>query len=318
MSISVLGAGAFGTSLALSLAQTGTQVTLWCRNADQARHMADTRETGPLLPGHTLPSKIQITAEAYAFDATTCLIAVPTQQLAGFLATLPIRTSALVACCKGIDRSTGLGPVATIAAAHPNATAAILTGPSFAADIARGLPTALVLACADDAAATHLQDQLTRPTLRIYRTTDVIGAELGGALKNVIALAAGMTIGAGLGDSARASVMARGFSELQRFAVANGAQNETLQGLSGLGDLFLTATSEKSRNFTAGITLGKGRALDPGTTIEGIATAPAVCAKAASLGLQLPLISAVSDVAGGNLDIASAIETLMTRPVGKE
>ena len=318
MSISVLGAGAFGTSLALSLAQTGMSVTLWCRNQEQARQMAETRETGPRLPGHTLPEGIHITAEPTAFQADVCLIAVPSQQLSGFLKTLPKSASALIACCKGIDRATGLGPVSTIAMAHPDATAAILTGPSFAADIARGLPTALVLACQNAEEAARLQSQLTRPTLRIYRTTDVIGAELGGALKNVIALAAGMTIGAGLGDSARASVMARGFSELQRFAVAKGARTETLQGLSGLGDLFLTATSEKSRNFTAGIAFGKGLPPDPGATIEGIATAPAVSAEAASLGLQLPLISAVSHVASGALDIASAVETLMARPVGKE
>lgn len=318
MSIAVLGAGAFGTSLALSLAQTGTAITLWCRDPEHARHMSDTRQTGPLLPGHTLPDNIYVTAEHTAFKTEACLIAVPTQQLANFLTVLPSSTLSLIACCKGIDRSTGLGPVATIAAKHPQATAAILTGPSFAADVARGLPTALVLACQDAASAVHLQEQLTRPSLRIYRTTDVIGAELGGALKNVIALAAGMTIGAGLGDSARASVMARGFAELQRFAVAKGARNETLQGLSGLGDLFLTATSEKSRNFTAGIALGKGMPPDPSATIEGIATAPAVASEAASLGLQLPLISAVSQVAGGELDIASAIETLMARPVGEE
>ena len=318
MSISVLGAGAFGTSLALSLAQTGIPVTLWCRNPEQARQMAEMRETGPRLPDHALPDSIHVTAEPAAFQADVCLIAVPSQQLAGFLTKMPMSSSALIACCKGVDRSTGLGPVATIAAAHPDATAALLTGPSFAADIARGLPTALVLACQNADEAVRLQSLLTRPTLRVYRTTDVVGAELGGALKNVIALAAGMTIGAGLGDSARASVMARGFSELQRFAVAKGARNETLQGLSGLGDLFLTATSEKSRNFTAGIALGNGLAPDPGATIEGIATAPAVNAEAVSLGLQLPLISAVSQVASGTLDIASAIETLMARPVGKE
>lgn len=318
MSISVLGAGAFGTSLAMSLAQAGAEVTLWTRNAELAEAMRETRETGPSLPGHRLPESVRVTAAAEAFDANTCLIAVPTQELAGFLPQLPACNSALIACCKGIDRVTGLGPVATIAAAHPGATAAILTGPSFAADIACGLPTALVLACADGGEATRLQEQLTCPSLRIYRTTDVVGAEMGGALKNVVALAAGMTIGAGLGDSARASVMARGFSELQRFAVAKGARNETLQGLSGLGDLFLTATSEKSRNFTAGIELGKGHPPDPDATIEGIATAPAVCREAETLGVQLPLITAVSQVASGTLDIASAIETLMARPVGKE
>lgn len=319
MSISVLGSGAFGTSLAIALAQSGSAVTLWSRDAQQAEQMQTSRQSGARLPGLDLPETLTVTSDNSAFDAKICLLAIPTQKLAEFLTSLP-RTpnQALVACCKGVDRKTGLGPVATIVRHHPKATAAILTGPSFAADIARGLPTALVLATANLTDATELQSELTRPTLRLYRSTDVIGAELGGALKNVIAIAAGIAIGARLGDSARASVIARGFSEMGRLAAAKGAETETIQGLSGLGDLVLTCTSDKSRNFTAGIALGQGQKPDPDTTVEGLATAPTVARAAIDLGLDLPLMQAIADVVEGKLDIPRAIETLLSRPVGKE
>lgn len=317
MTISVLGGGAFGTSLAIALARDGEDITLWCRDAAAAKQMQHTRQTGARLPGIRLPDSLNATSDDAAFGADICLIAVPTQTLAGFADQLPDKRQALVACCKGIDRQTGLGPVATLCKARPKADAAILTGPSFAADIARGLPTALILAT-EVANGEQLQQALTRPALRLYRSSDVIGAEMGGALKNVIALAAGIAIGAGLGDSARASVIARGFSELGRFATAKGAQLETIQGLSGLGDLVLTCTSEKSRNFMAGVTLGKGDMAAEDITVEGLATAPAVAREADTLGLDLPLIQAVTAVVEGKLDIGRAIETLMARPVGKE
>ena len=175
-----------------------------------------------------------------------------------------------------------------------------------------------MLATADLVEAKRLQGALTRPTLRLYRSTDVIGAELGGALKNVLAIAAGITISAGLGDSARASVISRGFSELTRYAVAKGADIETIQGLSGLGDLILTCTSDKSRNFQAGCHLGKGMPLDDQMTVEGLATAPTVAADAQTLGLDLPLVQAVADVVSGKLDIREAIGALLMRPVGTE
>jgi glycerol-3-phosphate dehydrogenase (NAD(P)+) len=317
MSISVLGAGAFGISLAITLSRDGTPVTLWGRDSVAARRMQDTRKSGDRLPGHDLPESLTVTDDMDTARADTTLVAVPAQQLAGFLSALPYPRTPLVACCKGIDRQTGLGPVATIEAACPNAPAAMLTGPSFAADIAAGLPTALVLAARSEDLARTLQAQLTRPTLRLYRTTDVTGAELGGALKNVVALAAGMAIGAGLGDSARASVIARGFSEMNRYAQAKGADPETLNGLAGLGDLVLTCTSEKSRNFSAGIALGANRPAE-NLTVEGLATAEAVASDAAKLNLDLPLMTAVSHVVTGKLDISAAIATLLARPVGKE
>lgn len=317
MSISVLGAGAFGTSLAIALAHGGGKVTLWCRDEETAATMQSSRMSGARLPGHSLPDSLTVVSDDSAFHAAICLIAVPMQSLSGFLDQLPENPSALIACCKGVDRVTGLGPVATIRHKKPQTSAAILTGPSFADDIARGLPTAIVLATESAETAKRLQKTLTRPALRLYRTTDVIGAELGGALKNVIAIAAGIAIGARLGDSARASVIARGFAEISRLAVAKGAETETIQGLSGLGDLVLTCTSEKSRNFMAGVALGSGQSVTA-NTVEGLATAPAVAREAETLGLDLPLIRTVTAVVEGELDIERAIETLMARPVGKE
>lgn len=317
MSVSVIGAGAFGTSLAIALARNGTDVVLWGRDKDDIVAMQDTRRSGRRLPGYHLPDRLSVTADLKAVPLETCLLAIPMQTLAGFLAKLGDECGALIACCKGVDRSTGLGPVATIGRCGKSETAAMLSGPSFAQDIAAGLPTALVLACENDTIGARLQEELTRPTLRVYRSTDVAGVELGGALKNIIALAAGMAHGAGLGDSARASVIARGFAEMTRYAVTKGASLETLHGLSGLGDLVLTCTSEKSRNFAAGIAFGKGR--PPATmTIEGIATAHAVATDAESNALELPLITTVAQVVSGELDISSAVATLLARPAGRE
>ncbi|QMU59303.1 MAG: NAD(P)H-dependent glycerol-3-phosphate dehydrogenase [Boseongicola sp.] len=316
--IGVLGAGAFGTSLALALSLDGSQVSLWCRDADVARQMSKSRKSGPRLPGHSLPDSLTIQTNIDDVKANICLLAVPTQQLSGFLANSPgLANRTLVACCKGIDRRTGLGPVETIHAVLPSASPALLTGPSFAADIAKGLPTALVLAAKEDARAETIQEALSRPRLRLYRTTDTIGAELGGALKNVIALAAGMAIGAGFGDSARASVIARGFAEMSRYAASKGALLETLHGLSGLGDLVLTCTSEKSRNFNAGQQFGRSEP-PAASTIEGIATAAAIAQDADRSGLDMPLTQAVAAVTQGTLDVSTAVGNLLSRPVRKE
>jgi glycerol-3-phosphate dehydrogenase (NAD(P)+) len=222
----------------------------------------------------------------------------------------------LVACCKGIDLATLRGPLALIEARRPAAQVAVLTGPSFAADIARGLPTALTLATAGEGKA--LQDLLSTPTLRLYRTDDVRGAELGGALKNVIAIAAGTVIGAGLGDSARAALMTRGYAEMVRLAMALGARAETLAGLSGLGDLVLTCTSTQSRNFRYGVALGKGEGFDPAVTVEGVATAHAVRQLAGGLGVDMPVTAMVDALALGQITLNDAIGQLMLRPLKQE
>ncbi|MGI9388912.1 MAG: NAD(P)H-dependent glycerol-3-phosphate dehydrogenase [Boseongicola sp.] len=315
--IAILGAGAFGTALALALSSNGTSVTLWCRDPNVAASMQSDRTSGPRLPGFPLSANMKVTSEIEAVTSDVCLVAVPMQTLRSFLGTAEFDGRTLVACCKGIDLETGLGPIATIRDVAPHAIPAILTGPSFAVDIARGLPTALTLAAQDDSLASMLQTKLSRPALRIYRTADTIGAELGGALKNVMALASGMAIGVGIGDSARAAVIARGFAEMSRYARAKGALLETLQGLSGLGDLVLTCTSEKSRNFSAGVCYGRGEAPES-TTIEGIATATAVANDAESGGLDMPITQAVADVISGELDVRTAVEGLLSRPVRKE
>jgi glycerol-3-phosphate dehydrogenase (NAD(P)+) len=242
------------------------------------------------------------------------------QALRGFLAAQAARLDGrpLVACCKGIDLDTLQGPTAMIAAACPAAIPAVLTGPSFAADIARGLPTALTLACTDAAAGARLQSTLAGPTLRLYRTTDTIGAELGGALKNVTAIAAGIAFGAGLGESARAAVITRGHAETTRLAARLGARPETMAGLSGLGDLVLTATSERSRNYAHGLALGRGTPPPAGVTVEGVATARAAARLAAALGVALPMAETVAEVCDGSLRVAQAIEQLFNRPLKEE
>jgi glycerol-3-phosphate dehydrogenase (NAD(P)+) len=222
----------------------------------------------------------------------------------------------LVACCKGVDLATLRGPVALILSRRPGASAAILTGPSFAADIAKGLPTALTLAATDGGEA--LQEALATPTLRLYRTDDVRGAELGGALKNVIAIASGVVIGAGLGDSARAALMTRGYAEMQRLALAMGARAETLAGLSGLGDLVLTCTSLQSRNFRYGCALGRGEAFDPKITVEGVATARAALRLARETGIDMPVTAMVDALASRRTSLNDAIGQLMSRPLKQE
>lgn len=317
MSVSVLGAGAFGTALAISLAHKGP-VTLWARDIGD---MASARENVPRLPECTFPDALHVTGDInIACKAEVLLIAVPMQKLRGFLTdnSASVAGRQLVACCKGIELSTGLGPANVIKNTVPSATAAILTGPSFAVDIARGLPTALTLACADDEVATQLQQALTTANIRLYRTKDTIGAELGGALKNVVAIACGSAIGAGLGESARAALMTRGFAEMQRLAKHLNADPTTLSGLSGFGDLTLTCTSEQSRNYRLGLSLGKNIPFDPSTTVEGAATALAVYDLAQRSGLDLPITAAVAGLLDNRLTVPEAMKSLLTRPLKEE
>lgn len=316
--IAVMGAGAFGTALAVALAREGRPVTLWARDAAHVEEMTRTRANESRLPSIRLPENVTITANSADLARSgVVLLALPMQVLAAHLAAhagtldgLP-----LVACCKGIDLATLQGPTALIRTACPRSQAAILTGPSFAADIAKGLPTALTLAGADVESLQHL---LSTPTLRLYRTSDVVGAELGGALKNVIAIAAGVVIGAGLGDSARAALITRGFAEMQRFASARGARPETLAGLSGLGDLVLTCTSTQSRNLRFGLALGAGQPFDSRTTVEGAATAKAVSNLARNLGIDMPIATMVARLIAHDIPLPQAIRSLMSRPLKEE
>ncbi|WP_149587272.1 NAD(P)H-dependent glycerol-3-phosphate dehydrogenase [Tabrizicola flagellatus] len=317
--IGVLGAGAFGTALAVALGRAGREVRLWARDAAQVEDMRRTRRNDLALPGVDLPDAVSVHAEiGETTGGEALLLAVPMQALGSLLSSHPEIGEAqpLVACCKGVDLNSLRGPVALIRDRRPGAVAAILTGPSFAADIARGLPTALTLAATDRGAA--LQDLLSTPTLRLYRTDDIVGAELGGALKNVIAIAAGVVIGSGLGDSARAALMTRGYAEMLRLSAALGARPETLAGLSGLGDLVLTCTSTQSRNFRYGQALGRGEGFDPWVTVEGIATARAVLRLAEGRGIDMPVTAMVDALASGRIALDDAVARLMSRPLKQE
>ena len=321
MSVAILGAGAFGTALACALGQAAQgRATLWTRDADHAHDMAEARENARRLRGIPLPDGVVVTHELASIDAQTLLLAMPMQAMRGFLhdnaAFLDGRV--LVACSKGVDLDVLLGPVGVITQTLPDARAALLTGPSFAHDIARGLPTALTLACTDAGLGKALQLELSTNALRLYRNTDVTGAELGGALKNVIAIAAGMVIGAEMGESARAALMARGYAEMQRLALSLGAQPDTLAGLSGLGDLILTCGSDKSRNFRYGLALGSGAEFDPATTVEGAATARAVARLAQSRGLDMPITRMVAAMIEGYLTVTEARDALLARPLIEE
>jgi len=299
--IGIAGGGAFGTALAMALPG---RVVLWARDPGRVR---------ALRPG------VDVTQDLRDLNAThAVLLCVPMQALPAFLVEADLDGKRLIACCKGIDLTSLKGPSSVIASACPNSISAVLTGPSFATDIAAGLPTALTLACADEAIGIDLQSLLSNATLRLYRTTDVIGAELGGALKNVVAIAAGVVMGAGLGQSARAALMTRGFAEMQRLALALGARAETLGGLSGLGDMVLTCTSAQSRNFRHGQAIGAGQNPDVTVTVEGVATARAVRDLAARMAIDMPITDTVAALLDDRLSIAQAVQSLLNRPLKQE
>lgn len=317
MKIAVLGAGAFGAALAICLARQGRDVALWGR--DMAPILA--RREAPRLPGIALPETLGLEPELSAAAARdVLLLALPAQRIAQFSEENHglLAPRHLVACCKGIDIAARIGPAALLERAGLGRSVSILTGPSFAADIARDLPTALTLATQDAEAGPALQKLLSGQTLRLYLSRDLAGAELGGALKNVIAIACGVAIGAGLGESARAALMTRGFAEMRRLAPHFGAEEATLTGLSGLGDLALTCGSDLSRNFRFGQAIGAGAAPDAGMTVEGAATARALEDIAAEAGLDLPICATVSALASGAIGPEAALARLMARPLRAE
>lgn len=312
--IGVAGGGAFGLALAISLARDGRDVALWARDLTELR---ETRRNARRLPGVTLPEAVRLCASVNDLrGAKAVLLALPMQALRGFLAThgTVLDGLPLVACCKGVDLATLEGPSALIRAACPRSPVSVLTGPSFAADIARGLPTALTLAGGDEVQ----QSLLSTANLRLYRSPDVTGAELGGALKNVVAIAAGVVMGAGLGESARAALMTRGYAEMTRLAIARGARAETLAGLSGFGDLVLTCTSDQSRNCRFGLALGRGEAFDPTVTVEGAATARAVADIARRDGIDMPITTMIAALVAQDITLPQAIQALLSRPLKPE
>jgi len=320
-SVAVIGAGAWGTALAGIAARAGRTVTLYARDASHAERIASHREN-PRLPGVRLVDEITVTHDrAMAGRADIVLIATPAQHLRAALDGLAPHlreATPVIACAKGIEHGTHKFMTEVIAESAAHAIPAILSGPSFADDVARALPTAVTLAAKDEALAGDLVQALGSATFRPYHTTDVRGVEIGGAAKNVLAIAAGIVVGRKLGASAQAALTTRGFSELARFGRALGARAETMVGLSGLGDLILTCSSPQSRNFALGLALGRGEPKPVGKLAEGEFTAPVLIELAASQGIELPVSMAVAAILSGKLTIDAAIEGLLTRPFKAE
>jgi glycerol-3-phosphate dehydrogenase (NAD(P)+) len=320
-SVGVIGAGAWGTALAGVAARAGRDVFLYARSSRQAAEIAATREN-PKLSGARLDPGVRVTNDlALAAGADIILIATPAQHLREAVASLAPHLAAakpVIATAKGIERGTHKFMTEVIAEAAPHAIPAILSGPSFAADVARGLPTAVTLAAKDEALASLLVQALGSATFRPYHTSDVRGVEIGGAAKNVLAIAAGIVAGRKFGASAQAALTTRGFSELVRLGRACGARGETMAGLSGLGDLILTCSSPQSRNLALGMALGRGEPRPAGKLAEGEFTAPVLVELAASQNVDMPVSHAVAAILSGAVTIDEAIESLLTRPFKAE
>ena len=322
--ISVLGGGAWGTALALTSARAGRNVTLWEHDAGNAEQLTGKRES-KFLPGVKLDDKIKVTrALGEAARADAILLVVPAQAMRSVVKalaqTMPSGTP-LVACAKGIEHGTHKFMSEIILECATQAVPAILSGPSFAADVARGLPTAVTVAATDDTLARDLAHAINTATFRPYHSTDVRGVELGGAAKNVLAIAAGIVTGRGLGASALAAMTTRGFAELTRFGKAYGARSETMMGLSGLGDLVLTCSTPQSRNFSCGVALGKGEkpaTAAHGTLAEGVFTAPVLLEMAREKNVEMPISAAVAALLAEKMSVDEAIESLLTRPLKSE
>lgn len=322
--ISVIGAGAWGTALANAVASPDRNIILYARSAEAADRIATTR-INPKLPGIRVDDDVIVTSDlARASDARTVLLAVPAQNLRAAITELAPKLADgthVIATAKGIERGTRKFMTEIIGETAPQAIAAILSGPSFADDIARGLPTAVTIAAHEPPDAASLAHRLGTQTFRPYHTTDVRGVEIGGAAKNVLAIAAGIVIGRKLGASALAALTTRGFAELVRFGTAHGAQVETLTGLSGLGDLVLSCSSPQSRNLSFGIALGEGKSVNEasgGKLAEGSFTAEVLLEMARAQNIDMPISEAVAAVLGGQLSTRDAIDMLLARPFKAE
>ena len=322
MKISVIGGGAWGTALA-QVAAAGGAVTLWAREAEVVAAINDAHENTAFLPGVPLSPAIRATGTIGDLAGSDAILVVaPAQHVRAVLADAPVGEAALVLCAKGIEAGTKalVGEVAR--QVHPAARIAVLSGPTFAHEVAAGLPTAVTLACEDAPLRERLAARLAGPAFRPYASGDVVGAEIGGAVKNVLAIACGVVEGAGLGQNARAALIARGFAEMLRFGLARGARAETLSGLSGLGDLVLTCSSTSSRNFSLGVGLGRGERAgdllaDRRTIAEGAFTAPVLAEAAADAGVDMPVTDAVCRLLAGD-PVDAVIGTLLARPLRDE
>jgi glycerol-3-phosphate dehydrogenase (NAD(P)+) len=324
--IGVIGAGAWGTALAQVSARAGREVMLWARETEVIASIAERGENGLFLPGIELDEAIRATGDLAALSACDLILVVPPAQhmratLTAFAPHAP--DAPMVLCAKGIEQGSLKLMTEVAAEVLPGRQIAVLSGPSFAGEVARGLPTAVTLACAEDHCADRIAEIIATPLFRPYLATDLIGAEAGGAVKNVLAIACGIVEGRGLGRSAHAALITRGFAELTRFAVALGGRAETVAGLCGLGDLVLTCSSPQSRNMSVGLALGHGETLEQAlagklSVAEGVASAPAVAALADKLGVEMPISQAVNAILSGAVDVDHAIAALLSRPLKSE
>ena len=323
MKIGVIGGGAWGTALAQVAARGGEPVLLWARESEVVESVNASHENSQFLAGVPLSESIRATgdlADLAGMDAL--LVVAPAQHVRAVLSGMTIGTTPLLLCAKGIEAGSKLLVGEVARAVQPGAPIAVLSGPTFAHEVAKGLPTAVTLACEDESLRTALAARMSGPAFRTYGSSDVVGAEIGGAVKNVLAIACGGVEGAGLGLNARAALIARGFAEMTRFGLARGAQAETLTGLSGLGDLVLTCSSTNSRNFSLGVGLGQGRSAaelmaDRKTVAEGAHTAPVLQQAAADAGVDMPVCEAVCALLSGQ-PVGAVIEALLSRPLREE
>lgn len=323
MKIGVIGGGAWGTALAQVAAHRGEPVTLWAREPEVVDGINGTHENRLFLAGVPLSRSIRATGDyADLADSDALLVVAPAQHVRATLSQIDVGTRPLVLCAKGIEAGTRrlVGEVAQ--EVHRQAPVAVLSGPTFAHEVAAGLPTAVTLAVADEELGRALSERLAAPHFRPYASNDVAGAEIGGAVKNVLAIACGVVDGAGLGQNARAALIARGFAEMTRFGLARGARAETLAGLSGLGDLVLTCSSTSSRNFSLGLGLGQGKVAadllaDRRTVAEGAFTAPVLREAAIEAGVDMPVTDAVCRLLEG-APVSDVIGALLARPLRQE
>ena len=324
MKIGVVGGGAWGTALAQVAACGGEETLLWARESEVAEAVNQRRENPIYLPGIALHEALRATSDTEALGSCDALLIVtPAQHSRAVLAALPAAGKPLVLCSKGIEDATGLLMHEVAAQAQPDCSLAVLSGPTFAHEVAAGLPAAVTFAADDPATGEALIRRLARPFFRPYLSDDVAGAEVGGAVKNVLAIACGIVEGRGLGLNARAALISRGFAEMTRFGLAKGARAETLAGLAGLGDLVLTCSSTNSRNFSLGKGIGEGaRAADlladRRTVAEGAYTAPVLARTAAALGVDMPIVSAVCALLSGEVSVDEAMDRLLSRPLRPE
>jgi len=323
MKVGVIGGGAWGTALAQVAARGGEPVLLWARESDVVESVNASHQNGMFLAGIPLSESIRATGELSDLAAMDALLVVaPAQHVRAVLSGLGPVTTPLILCAKGIEAGSKLLVGEVAREIQPSAPIAVISGPTFAHEVAKGLPTAVTLACEDEALRARIAARMSGPAFRTYGSSDVVGAEIGGAVKNVLAIACGVVEGAGLGLNARAALIARGFAEMTRFGLARGAQAETLTGLSGLGDLVLTCSSTNSRNFSLGVGLGQGRSAaelmaDRKTVAEGAHTAPVLQQAAADAGVDMPVCEAVCALLSGQ-PVRAVVEALLSRPLREE